>query len=469
MFKPIKKLFSKSSSSNATTNKPTSKSVPSQEKHATADGARNPDNARSKGNKSRRHNHEKKKPPQKPAVEKWSLDKFAVAEEPDKKRFHDFDLPLDVMHAVADLNFQYCTPIQAQILASTLAGHDAIGQAQTGTGKTAAFLITVLNHLLTHPYEGERYLAAPRALILAPTRELAVQIANDAKALTKYTNLNSVVLMGGMDYHKQKMQLENSVVDICIATPGRLIDFLQSGHIDFEDVDILVLDEADRMLDMGFIPQVKRIVRSTPHTDYRQTLLFSATFNLDVMNLAQRWTHNPVRVEIEPEQVTSKQIEQKVFMVSDSDKLSVINRILKHPDVERVIIFANRRDQVRNLTNALQKRGVKAWQLSGDVDQKKRMRTLERFTKGEFEVLVATDVAARGLHIPKVSHVINYSLPEDPEDYVHRIGRTGRAGAKGVSISLVGEDDGFCVPNLETLLGEKLTYTHPDDDPLLQN
>ena len=376
-------------------------------------------------------------------------------------KFDTLNLDVTVQRGIDALGFEFCSPIQAQILPHTLGGNDAIGKAQTGTGKTAAFLITIFNDLLGHPIEGERFLGEPRAVIIAPTRELVVQIAEDAEELGRFTGLKTVTLIGGADYQKQLSKVNRSPVDLIVATPGRLIDFMERRDLALDRVEILVLDEADRMLDMGFIPQVKRIVRTTPRREDRQTLLFSATFTQDVMNLAQQWTFEPVTVEIEPERVATASVDQKVYLVASSDRFSVLMDLLQDPEVESVIIFANRRDQVRRLHEKLRKAGVHCGMLSGEVTQAKRTRTLEQFKSGQCKVLVATDVAGRGIHVEGISHVVNYNLPEDPEDYVHRIGRTGRAGATGVSISFASEDDAFLLPDIEALLGHSLACISP--------
>ena len=383
-----------------------------------------------------------------------------------KTRFHDLGLHDEIMHGIADLGFQYCSPIQAAILPQTLQGHDAIGKAQTGTGKTAAFLITLFNDMLSHPPEGERFLGEPRALVIAPTRELVMQIAADAEDLCKHTSLKVVTLIGGMDYQKQLNRLHGDIVDLVVATPGRLIDFLQRRDLFLDRVESLVLDEADRMLDMGFIPQVKRIVRATPPKENRQTLLFSATFTQDILNLAQQWTWHPITVEIEPDHVATDSVDQKVYLVSSEERFRVLTNLLRSPEATSVIVFANRRDQVRRLHERLRKAGVACGILSGEIHQSKRTSTLEAFKQGQLKVLVATDVAGRGIHVDGVSHVVNYNLPEDPDDYVHRIGRTGRAGATGTSISFASEDDAFLLPDIETLLGERLECTHPPKELL---
>ena len=390
----------------------------------------------------------------------WSLSDFNVEPQEGKARFHDLQLPDSVMRGIHESGFQYCSPIQAESLPAALTGRDMIGQAQTGTGKTAAFLLTIFNRLLTVQPE-ERFASEPRALIIAPTRELALQIGKDADALGKYTGLNTLTVVGGMNYDSQRKMLRDHVVDVLVATPGRLIDFMRSQDVFLDQVEVLVLDEADRMLDMGFIPDVKRIVRGTPPKEYRQTLLYSATFNFDVRILIDQWTTNPMKVEIEPEQVTTDRVDQKLYLCAESDKYGLLERVLTEEKPERLIIFANRRDLTRNLCDKLNKNGHVAVLLSGEVSQDKRVRTLERFREGRVNIMVATDVAGRGIHVDGVSHVINYTLPEDPEDYVHRIGRTGRAGAKGVSVSFVSEDDAFVLPDLEKYLGTKLELTQP--------
>ena len=396
----------------------------------------------------------------------WSPSEFVVEAVDDKTRFHDLDLQDSLLRGVAELGFQYCSPIQAKILPHTLQGHDAIGKAQTGTGKTAAFLITIFNDLLCNQPEGERYLAEPRAVIIAPTRELVMQIAADAEDLGKFTGLQTVTMIGGADYQKQLAKVQSCVVDLVVATPCRLIDFMQRRDLFLDRVETLVLDEADRMLDMGFIPQVKRIVRATPRKEDRQTLLFSATFTQDILNLAQQWTFDPVTVEIEPERVATATVDQRVYLVTSHERLKVLLKVLRGPDAVSTIVFANRRDQVRSLHEKLRKAGISCGILSGEITQARRTKTLADFKSGKIAVLVATDVAGRGIHVDGVSHVVNYNLPEDPEDYVHRIGRTGRAGATGISISFASEDDAFLLPDIETLLGERLKCVSPPADLL---
>ncbi|MCI0510351.1 ATP-dependent RNA helicase RhlB [Chromohalobacter marismortui] len=392
----------------------------------------------------------------------WDIKQFQVTPVAGKWRFHDFDLPVPLMRAIHALGFEYCTPIQAEALTHTLLGGDVVGKAQTGTGKTAAFLISILAYFLEEKAPDGQKPGAPRALIVAPTRELALQIEKDAKALARFTSLNVASVVGGMDYQKQREQLSRKL-DVLVATPGRLLDFHEKRDVDLTQTEVLVLDEADRMLSMGFIPDVKRIIRHTPKAEERQTFLFSATFSPDILNLAGQWTHNATHVEIEASLENAANIDQRVYLVGDSDKQRLLINLLNQASMERVIVFGNRRDLVRNLDESLRNAGINVAMLSGDVPQSARIKTLDRFRDGEVDVLVATDVAGRGIHIDDVSHVVNYTLPEDPEDYVHRIGRTGRAGAEGVSISFVGEEDAFALPGIESYIGDKLPCQHPPE------
>lgn len=398
----------------------------------------------------------------------WDPASYVVPVEEGKLRFSDVKLPRPILHAIADLGFQYCTPIQQRVLKFTMAGHDAIGRAQTGTGKTAAFLLTILADLLKTPPDEERYTGEPRALILAPTRELALQIAKDAAALTKYTDLKVVTVLGGMDYDRQRKQLTEDFVDILVATPGRLLDFASKQDVYLDRVEILVIDEADRMLDMGFIPDVKRIVRMTPPKVSRQTLLFSATFTRDVINLSEQWTCSAVKVEIEPEKGTTDRVEQLVYITTTEDKYKLLYNLITKQNLERVMVFANRRDQTRKLTDMLRDHRISCALLSGEVPQDKRVKTLENFREGKIKVLVATDVAGRGIHVDGVSHVVNFTLPEQTDDYVHRIGRTGRAGATGTSVSFACEDDAFLIPKLEEAIGRKLPSKYPEEELLTE-
>ena len=374
--------------------------------------------------------------------------------------FARLNLPNEVGHAIIELGFDSCTPIQNEVLPHSLDGKDIIAQAQTGTGKTAVFLISIITYDLENPIYEERDPGTPFALIVAPTRELAIQITKDARSLIKFTDIRVATLVGGMDYEKQRSQLKVPV-DIIVATPGRLLDFVRSGTVNLGHVEILILDEADRMLSMGFIPDVKSIVARTPSKRQRQTQLFSATYSEDIRRLATSWTLDPVRIEIAPEQVAVDTVDQRVLLTSEGDKYTVLYNLIESYNLDRVLVFVNRRDESRELESKLKRHGFNTGLLAGDVPQKKRIRTLEDFRSGKITVLVATDVAGRGLHVDDISHVVNYNLPEDPEDYIHRIGRTGRAGAEGISITLACESDAFMLPNIEALLGRTLDCEHP--------
>ena len=404
------------------------------------------------------------KPPK--AASSWTPNDFRVAPVEGKTRFHDLGLSDSLLHGIQDLGFEYCSPIQAQALPQSLVGHDVLGKAQTGTGKTAAFLITLIEDLLKNPLQGERFAGEARAVIIAPTRELVMQIGQDAEALCKHTDLKVHTLVGGMDYGKQQRRLQDVLVDVLVATPGRLLDFCSNQDVHLDQVEFLVIDEADRMLDMGFIPQVRRIVGQTPRKTHRQTLLFSATFSSDVLRLADQWMLDPVSIEIEPESIATDTVDQHVYLVAGDEKFAMLYNILQRPGVETLIVFANRRDECRDLHARLRKHGIKAGLLSGEIPQNKRVKTLDDFKTGKLQVLVATDVAGRGIHINDVSHVVNFSLPEEPEDYVHRIGRTGRAGKTGVSISFACEDDAFLLPAIGDLLGEKIQCEQPPEELL---
>ena len=377
--------------------------------------------------------------------------------------FEDLPLSPSTLKAIKALNFAKLTPIQAQILPHTLANQDAIGQAQTGTGKTATFLITIIEALLKKPFakDEKRYLGEPRALVLAPTRELAQQILADCRELTRFSELYNLCITGGADFDKQAEQINKRPLDILIGTPGRIIDWVNKGVLFLDRVEVFVLDEADRMLDMGFIPDIKRIVRHLPANTDRQSLLFSATFNQDVMNLAYRWLYHPAFVEIAPESKTNTAIEQKFYLLTEREKMTALRQILSDKAVKKAIVFANRKDQVKRLYDNL-RRHHEVTMLSGDVAQQKRERYLQRFKDGQVNILVATDVAGRGIHVDDVTHVINFTLPDIPDDYVHRIGRTGRAGHTGVSISFVSENDAFNLPALESHINQKFKLSQFD-------
>jgi ATP-dependent RNA helicase RhlB len=402
--------------------------------------------------------------PEKSAVKPaWSLADFPVTPMEGKSRFHDFSIPLKVMRAIADQKFQYCTPIQEKALEDVLAGKDLVGKANTGTGKTAVFLITILSRLLAEKKSGKGNV---RSLVLAPTRELAMQIAKEGIVFAKYCNLSVQAVYGGVDYQKQMDYLRNKQCDILVATPGRLIDFMNKGVVDLSSCKILVLDEADRMLDMGFIPDVRRIVGRLPAKNERQTMLFSATVSEDVQRLSSQWSVQAKVVEAEPEQVSVETVEQVVYLVTAEEKYAVLyNLIQQNPD-DRIIVFANMKNETKRLSNRLQRNNIDCVLLSGDVDQNKRMTRLESFRSGKVKVLVATDVAGRGIHIEGITFVVNYTLPYEPEDYVHRIGRTGRAGANGKAVSFACEEGSFYLPAIEEFIGKKFDCVLPDENLL---
>lgn len=403
----------------------------------------------------------------KPKRKRWEITEFNVDPKEGETRFHDLGLPDSLMHGICELGFQYCTPIQAGIVPGALEGKDCTGRAQTGTGKSAAFLITIISKIIKNPIKGGPKKGFPRALILAPTRELALQIEKDALGLTKFTRLRVLSVFGGMGYEKQRRTLTEKSVDIVVATPGRLLDFKRQKVVDLSRVEMLVLDEADRMLDMGFIPDIRQIIHSTPNKDKRQTMFFSATLTPEIARLASQWTREPFNVEIEPDQVASDTVDQKVYIVTSDEKFALLYNLITQQNLERVIIFSNRRDQTRNLADKLNRHDINCALLSGEVTQSKRLSALEGFREGKIRALVATDVAARGIHVDGVTHVINYNLPDDPDHYVHRIGRTGRAGTTGISVSFACEDDSFQIPAIEEFLGNELKCDYPEDEWLV--
>jgi len=396
----------------------------------------------------------------------WDLPRFQVEPAEGKTRFHDLGLPDQIMHAIDDLGFQYCTPIQAEILPQVIDGADATGRAQTGTGKSAAFLLAILTRLLRDPLTKKQQLGRPRALILAPTRELVCQIEKDGLALTKYTPVNIISVFGGMALDHQRKQLTEGPVDILVATPGRLLDFIKRKVVRLDQVEILVLDEADRMLDMGFIPDVRQIIGHTPQKERRQTLFFSATMTPEVIRLADQWTKESISVDIEPEQMTVDTVDQKVYMITAKEKFTLLYNLITQQNLTRVMVFCNRRDETQRLYKKLSQYEISCTLLSGDVPQQKRMKRLEDFRAGKIRVLVATDVAGRGIHIDGISHVVNFNLPHEPENYVHRIGRTARAGASGTSVSFADEEEAFYLPDIEEFIGRKLVCVYPEDELL---
>ena len=399
----------------------------------------------------------------------WSMDQFVVEPLEGKKRFHDFDLPGEVMHGIADLGFQYCTEIQALSLEQALAGKNIAGKAQTGSGKTAAFLVAILTRYLRTPENRAKEGGNPRALVIAPTRELVIQICKDADAIGRYCNLRSLAVYGGMDYDRQKQEVLNAPVDLLVATPGRLLDFVKSRVINLSNVDTLVIDEADRMLDMGFIPDVRRIMSYLPPKQKRTTMLYSATLDETVMKLASNWMEEPFKAEVESETNATDTVKQVVYVIQAKDKFTVLyNHIALHPDA-RTIVFCNRKCTTEDVYESLKIRGVSVEMLSGDVNQNKRLRVLEQFKEGEIKIVVATDVAGRGIDIKGLEYVVNFDFPYEAEDYVHRIGRTGRAGSTGIAISFADEYESCQIPDIEEYIKEtlKCTVIGPDD-PLLK-
>ncbi|HJY36461.1 MAG TPA: DEAD/DEAH box helicase, partial [Steroidobacteraceae bacterium] len=341
--------------------------------------------------------------------------------------FSSLHLPETLQKGLADASFERCTPIQAQTLPQALAGLDVAGQAQTGTGKTAAFLVAMYARLIRQEPLASHSLTAPRALIVAPTRELAVQIHRDAEVLGSHTGLKLGLAFGGVDYDKQRHHLEQGV-DVLIGTPGRIIDFAKQRVFDLRAVQVLVLDEADRMFDLGFISDIRWILRRLPSPEQRLNMLFSATLSQRVLELAYEHMNDPALVRIEPDKMTVDAVRQVIYYPSNDEKPRLLIGLLKHMDPRRSMVFVNTRRAAEQIEQLLRGNQINAEAISGDVPQRKRLRMLRDFHEGTLAVLIGTDVASRGLHIPDVSHIFNYDLPQDPEDYVHRIGRTARAG-----------------------------------------
>ncbi|QHS11547.1 DEAD/DEAH box helicase [Sinimarinibacterium sp. NLF-5-8] len=367
-------------------------------------------------------------------------------------RFADLGLHPTLLSGLQRLGFSHCTPIQAAALPHALKGQDLAGQAQTGTGKTAAFLLATLQHLLSQPRAENDDGLQPRAFILAPTRELAVQIFKDAQGLAIDTGLRMTVCYGGAGYESQRASIEAGI-DLLIGTPGRLIDYYKQHAYSLKQIEVLVLDEADRMFDLGFIADIRYLLRKMPPPAQRKNYLFSATLSHRVLELAYEHMNNPQKIAIEPDQVTADRVNQAMIHVANDEKLPLLVGILRQQHAKRSMVFINTKREAENVERGLQANGFEAHVLSGDVSQGKRLRLLEDFKAGKLPVLVATDVAARGLHIPGVDLVINYDLPQDPEDYVHRIGRTARAGATGDAISLCCETWVYSLPAIEKYIG----------------
>ncbi|HEX9079189.1 MAG TPA: DEAD/DEAH box helicase [Desulfuromonadaceae bacterium] len=375
-------------------------------------------------------------------------------------KFDELKLPEQLRRGIAEAGFTDCTPIQERTLPLTLSGTDVAGQAQTGTGKTAAFLVTLFTRLLAAP---ERKGTHPRALVLAPTRELVVQIEQDAQLLGKYCGFSIQAIYGGVDYMKQRDALREGA-DVIIGTPGRLIDYLKQKVYSLKEIEMLVIDEADRMFDMGFIADLRFILRRLPPFDKRQNLMFSATLNQRVMELAYEFMNLPEKVSVTPEKMTAERVEQVLYHCSRKEKFPLLLGLLRREGMERTMVFVNTKREAEFLHDRLNANGFPCRVISGDVEQRKRMRILADFKEGRLPILIATDVASRGLHIEGVTHVINYDLPQDCEDYVHRIGRTARAGAEGKAISLADEDGAFFLEAIEEYIKHKIPTEWAEDD-----
>lgn len=383
-------------------------------------------------------------------------------------RFDSFPLDERILASLREVGFEFCSRIQAETLPLALAGQDVTGQAQTGTGKTGAFLVAAFQRLLEQPLQ-QAEAGTVRCLILAPTRELAIQIARDAEELGKQTGLRSVLVYGGAGYDKQRRQFE-APVDVLIGTPGRVIDYWKQGVYHFKQAQVLVLDEADRMFDMGFIQDVRFLLRRLPAPDKRLNMLFSATLSQKVLELAYEHMNNPVPVKIETDSVSADNIVEHVYFPANNEKIPLLVGLINKLQPFRAIVFVNTKHSAEKIDAYLLANGIKGAMISGDVRQSKRERLLEEFGEGKHQVLIATDVAARGLHIPAVSHVFNFDLPQIAEDYVHRIGRTARAGASGEAHSFACEDTAFYLPDIEEYTGKSLPVVgiSPDLLPELQ-
>jgi ATP-dependent RNA helicase RhlB len=378
-------------------------------------------------------------------------------------KFSELKLEPTVVTGLESMGFEYCTSIQAKSLPILMTGKDIAGQAQTGEGKTIAFLAATFHHLLQKKDVKHNQ---PRALIMAPTRELAIQIHRDAIEMAKSTGLRLGVVYGGEGYESQRQELEQGV-DILIGTCGRLLDYLKQGIYNLNNIEVMVLDEADRMFDLGFIKDIRYMFGKMPAATDRLSMLFSATLSFRVKELAFEHMNDPDSVEVEPDQKTNIRISEELFYPSNEDKMSLLQTLIEEDWPDKAIIFANTKHVCEKIHAHLEADKIRVGMLTGDVIQKKRLKILEQFTAGQLDVLVATDVAARGLHIPAVTHVFNYDLPDDCEDYVHRIGRTGRAGATGHAISLACEQYVFNLPAIETYIEHALPVSKYDHDALL--
>ncbi len=379
-------------------------------------------------------------------------------------RFDSLPLHETLRAGIRDAGFEFCTPIQASTLPIALKQGDVAGQAQTGTGKTAAFLIAAYQRLITNPVEFDGP-HQPRVFCLAPTRELAVQIAKDAEVLGKHTGLKIGLAFGGTDYDKQRNILRDGV-DLLIGTPGRIIDYYKQGVFKLDFVQVAILDEADRMFDLGFIKDIRYLLRRLPKPEKRLNMLFSATLSHRVMELAYEHMNEPELVQIEPDKVTADRVRQAIFFPSNEDKMPLLVGLIREMGAARIMVFVNMKRDAERVQDLLEANDIHAKAISGDVPQKKRLRMLMDFQSGDLPVLIGTDVASRGLHIPDVQYIINYDLPQDCEDYVHRIGRTARAGAAGDAISFGCETYVMSLPDIEDFIGHKLPVAEYSQEDL---
>jgi ATP-dependent RNA helicase RhlB len=374
--------------------------------------------------------------------------------------FTDLDLPEPIQRAVDEQGFTHLTRVQAEVLPMALEGRDVVAQAQTGSGKTAAYLLTIFAHILRTPRESSP--ETPRALIVAPTRELAVQIAGDAEGLGHHAGIRTHVVFGGLDYRKQREILERGT-DLLVGTPGRLIDYHKKGSYSLRHTEMVVIDECDRLFDMGFAEDLRWLLRRTPHPTERQSMMFTATLSQRVMTLGWRQMNNPIEVVVSADQLTPDTIHQVLYHVATREKLPLLLGLLEREGSTRTMVFVNTRYRAQRLVDDLRRHGYAARGLTGNVVQTKRLRVLDDFRDGKLPILVATDVASRGLHIDGVSHVINYDLPQDAEDYVHRIGRTARVGAEGKAITLACEDYIYSLDAIQRFVGYELPTEFADD------
>ncbi len=372
-------------------------------------------------------------------------------------RFESLNLDQKLIDAVHAMGYERCTPVQEQALPECLTGQDVMAQAQTGTGKTAVFLLTILQRMIADNDPGGRL----RALIVVPTRELAVQVEEQAVLLCKFLHYRSISIYGGVGYDEQERALAAGA-EIVVGTPGRMIDFIKSGKLNLSTLSFFVIDEADRMFDMGFTEDVKYILSRAPEKEKRQTIMVSATLDDRVRHVAYQYMREAVEVEIEPDQITVEKVTQHLFHVSLEEKIPLLLTLLRRENVERAVIFCNMKRTVEDVGYKLAGNGIKAEVLTGDVDQKKRLKIIERMKNGEVHVLVATDVAARGLHIDNISHVINFDIPADAPNYVHRIGRTARAGATGVAYTIACERHVENLPAIERYIDMKIDVAPMD-------